>query len=31
MSEKIIISPYNPEWPFIFKVEAVKMKKALGG
>src|SRR5437016_5484230 len=29
-TKKIIVTPYNPDWPFIFEREALKIKEALG-
>ncbi len=29
-TKKIVVVPYNPEWPRIFEVEALKIKEALG-
>src|ERR1700722_8568009 len=30
MKKKVIVTPYNPDWPKIFEIEASKIKKALG-
>ncbi|HEV8052572.1 MAG TPA: bifunctional GrpB family protein/GNAT family N-acetyltransferase [Parachlamydiaceae bacterium] len=30
MTKNIVVVPYNPEWPTIFKAEAAKIKAALG-
>src|SRR5579872_2938376 len=29
-TKKIVVVPYNPDWPKIFEDEALKIKKALG-
>lgn len=29
-TKKIVVMPYNPEWPRIFEIEALKIKKLLG-
>lgn len=29
-TKSIVVAPYNPEWPKIFEVEALKIKEALG-
>ncbi len=30
MSKNIVVTSYNPDWPWIFESEAVKIRKALG-
>ncbi len=29
-TKKIVVIPYNPDWPRIFEIEATKIKEALG-
>lgn len=30
MTNKIVVTPYNPDWPRMFEIEALKIKEALG-
>lgn len=31
ISKRIVVAPYNPDWPKTFEMEALKIKAALGG